>query len=1068
MASSSSYHQSKKMKSSASHVFISHRSLDQDVEESLAVQLYRSLQKVSVQAFFHSEEMELGDLFPLSTDTAIRSASVQIAIFSKGYAESAWCLTELVLMLQTKATIIPVFYDVRPSDLHDIEKGAYANAFKKFEEQGMYLEKLEEWKQALRSVSLRMAYYDFNKPRHNRYALCKKLVAAVLKEIEKKKHLKIAKIPLPFDEIVEEEKRQRLDVAKYPIGLEEIVKDFETEFKQDKTTVIGIYGMAGSGKTTLAKQLFNLYRSQYDRSCFLFDVRESDSVSLESKLVIDLFHGDFKGIPNDEVTEEGISDISTNLRKANFPRFLVVLDDVHDVLQLNALLAKAALKSDSLAIVTTRDQSVLKAGGIDYRYEMKPLSLHDSMKLFSWYAFHQSSPESGYEDLVRRFAMACDGSPLSLGLLGGHVFGRDKCDWELELSKIDKCDWELELSKFHPEEKNLMHILKISFDALDKEVKQIFMDTACFFIGHSKAVAVRIWEGSGWNAGKALQILEDKSLVEVVIEEMDDECRELEYDEKHILRMPAYLRDFAWEMADARSSPLDRLWRTEDLKSWKFSGFQKILIETSGKQLRCFNSTCDWSIRITYFLGNSRGYSETVLLWLELDLRDSFLTSIPPWIPLQNLQGLKVSNGGLKRLWQNDNEAQFQLRRLVLYTISAMEDIKSIEMVTTLEDLVLSGDLLQTATTVMEGNSLSDSLRKLHQLRYLVLRHFTLNGELYLSNERKPFLPETPMSSLEKMEIFPPKPSINSLEKIEITKVELMSKVFISGEYCYCLKHLKLSDMEDLSELNLIGVKTLHSLKIEYCTELKTVLGISDLKILVMLYLRDCPKLEMKPTVANMLCLEEITIDNCRKLQNLEGIEELQGLKYLHISKVHRPILVTPMWNAVHSLQRLPPVISVIGIPVNEAESLTANLFNGVTSPNMTVSEIPSASLNMTQPLGAIIVCAVIECEQECNVVEIPLSANYSTTSSLPLPGWKREWRHLPAGEWIISIAIAGGYASHYITQSSWISNKGHNDPKIKKGFIVTPTKDEEGEIIHLFKKIINQLYYPTNSFLLK
>ncbi|GLJ33647.1 hypothetical protein SUGI_0676480 [Cryptomeria japonica] len=71
-------------------VLINHRG--PDVKNTLALQLYTSLEKLRIRAFLDSEEKELGDSFPSTIETAIRSAVVHIAIFSKGYAESAWCL----------------------------------------------------------------------------------------------------------------------------------------------------------------------------------------------------------------------------------------------------------------------------------------------------------------------------------------------------------------------------------------------------------------------------------------------------------------------------------------------------------------------------------------------------------------------------------------------------------------------------------------------------------------------------------------------------------------------------------------------------------------------------------------------------------------------------------------------------------------------------------------------------------------------------------------------------------------------------------------------------------------
>ena len=91
-------------------VFINHRG--PDVKNILVVPIYNILQGMVVLVFLDLREMDLGDLFPSTLRNAISSASVQIAIFSKGYANSPWCLAKLSLMSQTKFLIIPVFYDV--------------------------------------------------------------------------------------------------------------------------------------------------------------------------------------------------------------------------------------------------------------------------------------------------------------------------------------------------------------------------------------------------------------------------------------------------------------------------------------------------------------------------------------------------------------------------------------------------------------------------------------------------------------------------------------------------------------------------------------------------------------------------------------------------------------------------------------------------------------------------------------------------------------------------------------------------------------------------------------------
>ncbi|GLJ14935.1 hypothetical protein SUGI_0243740 [Cryptomeria japonica] len=165
MASSSSSHheivecqQEREGSSATSKIydaFISHRG--PDVKETLGRQLYQLLEDRGCRAFLDRLEMEVGDSISCAINSAICSSVVEIAIFSKGYAHSSSCLDELVLMLHQRdhksSMFVPVFYDVKPSDLRYIDNGPYGAAFSKYEREGRNLDKLDGWKKALVSAS---------------------------------------------------------------------------------------------------------------------------------------------------------------------------------------------------------------------------------------------------------------------------------------------------------------------------------------------------------------------------------------------------------------------------------------------------------------------------------------------------------------------------------------------------------------------------------------------------------------------------------------------------------------------------------------------------------------------------------------------------------------------------------------------------------------------------------------------------------------------------------------------------------------------------------------------------
>jgi len=107
-------------------VFLNHRGTD--VKKTFASHLYRRLLPYRFRVFLDQPELQRGENIDPQIKRAIETASVHVAIFSPRYAESRWCLDELVLMLKSGATIIPVFYNVEPSDLRwTTDNGKYTD-----------------------------------------------------------------------------------------------------------------------------------------------------------------------------------------------------------------------------------------------------------------------------------------------------------------------------------------------------------------------------------------------------------------------------------------------------------------------------------------------------------------------------------------------------------------------------------------------------------------------------------------------------------------------------------------------------------------------------------------------------------------------------------------------------------------------------------------------------------------------------------------------------------------------------------------------------------------------------
>ncbi|GMH05423.1 hypothetical protein Nepgr_007263 [Nepenthes gracilis] len=96
-------------------VFINHRGAD--TKRTISGLLYNHLYSMGFSPFLDSKNMKPGDNLYDNISKAIKDCKVGVAVFSPRYTESYFCLHELSLMMESKKKVIPVFCDIKPSEL---------------------------------------------------------------------------------------------------------------------------------------------------------------------------------------------------------------------------------------------------------------------------------------------------------------------------------------------------------------------------------------------------------------------------------------------------------------------------------------------------------------------------------------------------------------------------------------------------------------------------------------------------------------------------------------------------------------------------------------------------------------------------------------------------------------------------------------------------------------------------------------------------------------------------------------------------------------------------------------
>ena len=253
--------------------------------------------------------------------------------------------------------------------------------------------------------------------------------------------------------------------------------------KSNDVRIVGICGIGGIGKTTIAGYIYNQISWGFECSSFLGDAKKvykkKGLPCLQKLLLNDIQKRENSKISNIHQGARVIQE-SLYLRKA-----LIVLDDVDDMDQLEFLVGNHPwCGKGSIIIITTRDKQCLNTLKVDYLYEVEGLKHDEALELFSQNAFHANLPKEDFKILSYHVIDYCQGHPLALKVLGCHLYNKTIGQWESELHKLEK-EPHLEIQK----------VLKISFDGLDYIQNKIFLDIACFFKGENKYFVSRILDG---------------------------------------------------------------------------------------------------------------------------------------------------------------------------------------------------------------------------------------------------------------------------------------------------------------------------------------------------------------------------------------------------------------------------------------------------------------------------------------------------------------------------------------------------------------------------------------------
>ncbi|XP_076954545.1 TMV resistance protein N-like [Bidens hawaiensis] len=855
----------------------------EDTRRTFVDHLYAALDQWGIFTFKDDERLEKGKRINDELLQAIEDSRVYIIVFSKSYASSSWCLNELLKIMECHKTngriAFPVFYDVDPSDVRK-QTGSVGEAFAKHKDNNNKSE-VRKWREALEAAA-NLSGWDLKN-------IADGHEAKVIKLIIEKVSLELRPIDMNFDESL--------------VGIEQRMQDLDSclEIGSNDVRMIGIKGMGGAGKTTLARASFDKIAFNFEGQSFVEDVRENALRSGLKKLQEQVLRDVLK---NKGISLSGVHEGERLMKKMlRGKKVLVVLDDVNHRKQLEMLVGDTSwFGPGSRIIITTRDRQVLEAHKVKWIRDINLLTNKEAICLFNRHAFGKDKPTKEFEKLSQKVLSYASGLPLTIKVLGSDLCGKDASEWADALERLKTIPL-----------KETLKILELSYENLEEDYKEIFLDVACFLRGWEKDDAIRMLESSGFYARSGLRVLEQKSLITISENTFSGSTTITMHDHLVEMGMNIVRREHPEE-----PNKHNRLWVQKEI--------EHVLSDNTGNEaVRCIDLKNTPSIYLEG-LGNMKklrclivdrgvftnGFNGCVKidearLHFPNSLRYLFWYNYPHWclpktFEANNLVALEMRRSNIVQLWEGGKVMEklrfldlgrSKLRSLDLGLTPKLERL-NLECCRDLVKVDVDGGCLKSLVYLnLDYCSNLKSVSFIEELESLEVLNI---GGLGLMEFPGCIVTGHSSNSLQVLDL-----SFNiSIEEIPSSIGNLHNLVSLHLIYCSKLKrlpgsicslhHLTALNLdssgieelpEELGQLECLEYLNLRSAKVKHLPN-----SICMLKRLKTLILTFCRSLEKLPEdVGELESLEELNLRNCYNLREIpSSICKLKRLRVLDIS----------------------------------------------------------------------------------------------------------------------------------------------------------------------------------------
>ncbi|XP_076896321.1 toll/interleukin-1 receptor-like protein [Bidens hawaiensis] len=246
---------------SSSTVFPSFRSLDYDVflsfrgkdtRKIIVDPLYTYLVQLGIHTYRDDTTLHKGKRIHPSLMMAVAESQIAVIVFSENYGDSSSCLQELEYIMECnkegKLIVIPIFYGVVPSDVRE-QTGKFGEGFAKQALENSVND--ESCRKALKAAGMISGWELKHMASGHESAITSEIAKTIFHGL-----------------------RLTSNANEDPVGIDTRMQEFEPYLKLGSSDVhmIGIWGLRGGGKTTVASYVYKEISDKFDGCCFLENI----------------------------------------------------------------------------------------------------------------------------------------------------------------------------------------------------------------------------------------------------------------------------------------------------------------------------------------------------------------------------------------------------------------------------------------------------------------------------------------------------------------------------------------------------------------------------------------------------------------------------------------------------------------------------------------------------------------------------------------------------------------------------------------------------------------------------